>query len=364
MKKYLIITRTAVMMAIACILLSGCEKEEGKKNTRKLEGKWESAEGDVIDISGSSGVYTEINSPAARSAEENGFIAKGEEYIKDIKEAAQEIEDIWNMKYLDFDYDSETDETTDVDWKDGTIQQYDDDFFSLTGSNGDIIPFTRINSGSSSNDGEYDLNGLWHNQGYWEISISGSSGKITKFDGRSNYWKDFVEEGILDINTQVLRNIQYKGNRKWDCEHLEIDFDNGWYSHWEKITFELDPMNSYIFRLPTLYFERGGLGSHGVIPGKDPGEGPDDEDPDKTGSLAFYTFVDFGTIQVTLEGIGSGTITRPLSTSTTATCGAYGTLTFENVPYGIYSYNATCAQGKWSGTITFAHDCLTFRLSE
>ena len=85
------------------------------------------------------------------------------------------------------------------------------------------------------------------------------------------------------------------------------------------------------------------------------------------GSIMFWISSDFacGPISVELSGQGtkwSDTITRYYS-SGTPSCGAIGTATFPDLPYGTYSYTASCSKGSlWSGTVTLSSTCHTVRL--
>ena len=85
------------------------------------------------------------------------------------------------------------------------------------------------------------------------------------------------------------------------------------------------------------------------------------------GSIMFWVSGDFacGPISVELSGQGakwSDTITRYYS-SGTPSCGAIGTANFPDLPYGTYSYTASCSRGSlWSGTVTLSSTCHTVRL--
>ncbi|MDR2918526.1 MAG: BACON domain-containing protein [Tannerella sp.] len=81
-----------------------------------------------------------------------------------------------------------------------------------------------------------------------------------------------------------------------------------------------------------------------------------------TGSAMFWTRSDFGcgNISVTLNG-QTRTITGYYYQGTPS-CGATYTATFSNLPYGTYSYTASCSGRHWSGTITVSASCNWKRL--
>ena len=80
------------------------------------------------------------------------------------------------------------------------------------------------------------------------------------------------------------------------------------------------------------------------------------------GSITFWTDKNYcGTISVTLTGQGTRTITGYFP-SGIPECGANGTATFTNVPYGTYNFNASCTSHSWSGSITLSHSCYTMLL--
>ena len=87
---------------------------------------------------------------------------------------------------------------------------------------------------------------------------------------------------------------------------------------------------------------------------------------DKTfnGSVSFWVNRDFGCgiISVTLSGYGTKSILGYYYSGVPG-CGASYTATFENVPAGTYTYNATCSGGRrWSGTVTVDASCNRVRL--
>ena len=85
------------------------------------------------------------------------------------------------------------------------------------------------------------------------------------------------------------------------------------------------------------------------------------------GSIMFWVSGDFlcGPISVELSGQGakwSETITRYYP-SGTPSCGAIGTATFTDLPYGTYSYTASCSRGSlWSGTVTLRSSCQSVKV--
>ena len=70
-----------------------------------------------------------------------------------------------------------------------------------------------------------------------------------------------------------------------------------------------------------------------------------------------------GIITVTISGVGSKTITSYYS-SGTPDCGASGTASFPDLPYGTYSVSATCNNSRWPATnITLSSDCKLVHLN-
>jgi len=82
------------------------------------------------------------------------------------------------------------------------------------------------------------------------------------------------------------------------------------------------------------------------------------------GTISFWvgTDVTCGNIEVTLAGVGTQTITLHYSGSGNPGCGAAGTATFSDLPYGRYSYTATCGGDSRVGNITLDRSCLPMRL--
>jgi hypothetical protein len=81
------------------------------------------------------------------------------------------------------------------------------------------------------------------------------------------------------------------------------------------------------------------------------------------GSISFWLSQDkgCGNVTVMLEGVGSKTLSKYF-TSGTPTCGSEGTVTFSNLPYGKYTFKASCSKYSWSNTITLAESCHTIHL--
>ena len=83
-----------------------------------------------------------------------------------------------------------------------------------------------------------------------------------------------------------------------------------------------------------------------------------------TGSIAFYSKVDFGcgNVTVTINGHGSQVVTGYYYLGY-PTCGDTYTATFRNMPPGVYTYSASCNGRRWSGTVTRTGSCHTVQLN-
>ena len=82
------------------------------------------------------------------------------------------------------------------------------------------------------------------------------------------------------------------------------------------------------------------------------------------GTITFWvgTDVTCGNLEITLAGVGTQTITLRYSGSGNPGCGAAGTATFTDLPYGRYSYTATCSGSSRVGNITLDRSCLPMRI--
>lgn len=82
------------------------------------------------------------------------------------------------------------------------------------------------------------------------------------------------------------------------------------------------------------------------------------------GDISFWIKSDFGcgNISVTLEGVGTGTISNYIPGGT-PDCGDSGTLNFADVPYGSYNFTASCGNLTWSGSIDLNNTCSTMELT-
>lgn len=69
-----------------------------------------------------------------------------------------------------------------------------------------------------------------------------------------------------------------------------------------------------------------------------------------TGSAMFWAYqLHCGPITVSLNGVGTSTITTAANSS--PSCGTAGYANFYDLAPGTYSYTATCSNGTWSNTI-------------
>ncbi len=77
------------------------------------------------------------------------------------------------------------------------------------------------------------------------------------------------------------------------------------------------------------------------------------------GDVIFWTDGDYGCgpIDVTLNGIGSGTITSFFSQA--PECGTNGAVNFNNLNAGTYNYSASCNGQQWSGSVTVSGGACT-----
>jgi hypothetical protein len=82
-----------------------------------------------------------------------------------------------------------------------------------------------------------------------------------------------------------------------------------------------------------------------------------------TGSVTFWTAVDHGcgTISVTVTNYSTKSITSFYS-GAEPDCGDAGCATY-NLPYGTYSYTASCSGFTWGSSFTISSSCLIFKLN-
>lgn len=78
--------------------------------------------------------------------------------------------------------------------------------------------------------------------------------------------------------------------------------------------------------------------------------------PVNNSEITFWVGSDLGcgSINVTLENVGSGSITSYYSSS--PDCGASGCANFSNLAAGTYNFTASCPDYNWSGTISVSED--------
>jgi hypothetical protein len=80
-------------------------------------------------------------------------------------------------------------------------------------------------SGGGSSTPNTSLNGVWDDGGGERISISGSTGTITRL--RSSYgslWQSAVDKGYFKIGTQYFRSLSKTDDLKWTGEMMLVTY--------------------------------------------------------------------------------------------------------------------------------------------
>ena len=213
--------------------------------------------------------------------------------------------------------------------------------------------------------------------GFWCFNAAGTATKIyianpnALFEGFAiNQWKDFADAGFVKKGDLYLKNISWKSGNNYTCQILMYKYDG---SKPEKIFWDTgrievasdgqtlkiwsDSYNAYA----TLYKT-----NTGIVGGDDNGGnngGNNGGGTNNRGTVSFWTATDFGcgSINVTLNGKGSGTLNQYFP-SGSPSCGQSGTVSFSDLPYGTYSYSASCDSYSWSGSVTVDRSCVTMQL--
>ncbi|WP_397363897.1 hypothetical protein [Olleya sp. R77988] len=90
--------------------------------------------------------------------------------------------------------------------------------------------------------------------------------------------------------------------------------------------------------------------------------------PTGTGKIIFYSFEDIncGTITITLDGRGNGTMDSAMLPSSTVHCqDTHSSMHyFRDLPQGDYTFTASCTSYNWSGSISLGNGtCYSYALS-
>ncbi|MCL2073893.1 MAG: hypothetical protein FWH18_08235 [Marinilabiliaceae bacterium] len=192
-----------------------------------------------------------------------------------------------------------------------------------------------------------------------EVVISSTSCIITRIYDISDQnpmstWYSGVKNGIVVPGTDFFRNLQKTGDT-WTCHQMVIQYNP---ISLEAIGLEY---HSAIMRLESdgslflAFTTNTSLRSGWLIRS---GCGNMSDYVNKTGNIGFYIGEDLGcgSINVTLTGVGSGTIDRYFP-SGAPDCDDDRALIFKNLDFGTYSFTASCYEMSWSGTVQLDVAC-------
>jgi hypothetical protein len=95
--------------------------------------------------------------------------------------------------------------------------------YTADGTEGDI---SGVASATTLNPGSYSLDGLWWNSSGEQITVSGSTGVVTRFGALNTLWTDAISRGYITLGGQQWRYLTSTGTLTWSGQTLHVTYNS------------------------------------------------------------------------------------------------------------------------------------------
>jgi hypothetical protein len=180
-------------------------------------------------------------------------------------------------------------------------------------------------------------------------------------------WVSAIKNGVITAGTPYLKNIQSRGNKKWTCLMIAIEYNSTGATGLQYLpaTLTLSDDNLTIsLAFDSDPYHPGTLSKNYID------NGCSGETATKTGTLAFWTRVlmsEVGSIQITVDNVKTGTLTNSAYGLVDApTCQSTETVfNFYDLTYGTHTFECKSTKGDyiWSGSANINADCNRIQLT-
>jgi hypothetical protein len=183
----------------------------GNVNT-SLDGVWERG-GMQVTVSGSTGVYSYLNSSNASSLT---LDAINKDYLKIGNQAWRNLTSTGNLTWSGQSfriqyYTSNPNVAIGTTWGSSTfIMSANGQTLTVDGSE----TWTRVST--------YSLDGVWEGSNGMRITVVVSTGTITYLGYPSALWTDAVNKNYVKVGDQIWRNLSSTGNLTWSGQNLRV----------------------------------------------------------------------------------------------------------------------------------------------
>jgi uncharacterized protein (DUF2147 family) len=195
------------LIAVIGFSLAGCGDAEdgstgggGGTTTYSLAGIWKSDAGNIVNITGSTGVYIQIEPTAVwQSAVSKGYLKVGDQLFRNLSKTG-DLTWTGQWRYV-WSNPSAPNVATSVSWENCTITMAANGLTFNVGT----TTFTKTT---------LSLDGVWESDAGNIVNITGSNGVYIQIEPTA-VWQSAVSKGYIRIGDQLFRNLSKTGDLAW-----------------------------------------------------------------------------------------------------------------------------------------------------